>query len=69
MPTLNQIKQVVQVESDYIIKEIKASSSSAVSRLYAETICFFTTTIFELKVCILAYTSHDITIKSDSETL
>ena len=69
MPTLNQIKQVVQAESDYTIKELKASSSLVVSKLYAETAHFFTTTTPVLKACVLTYTSHEITIKSGSETL
>ena len=65
--TLNQIKQVIQAESDYIIKELKASSSSAVSRLYAEAACFSTNTTPVLKAHVSAHTSHEITIKSDSE--
>ena len=68
MLTLNQIKQVVQVKSDCIIKELKASSSLVISRLYVETICFFITTISVLKAHVLAYISYEITIKLDSET-
>ena len=67
MLTLNQIKQVIQVESDYTIKELKASSFLAVSRLYTEITHFFTTTTHVLKACVLVCVSHEITIKSDSE--
>ena len=52
-----------------MIKELKASSSLTVSKLYAETAHFFITTTSVLKVCVLAHVSHKITIKSDSETL
>ena len=51
-----------------MIKELKASSSSAVSRLYVEIICFFTTTTSVLEAHILACASQEITIKSGSET-
>ena len=68
-PTLNQIKQVVQVKSDCMIKELKAPSPLAVSRSYAETACFFTTTTPTLKAHVLACASCEITIKSGSETL
>ena len=66
--TLNQIKQVIQAESDYMFKELKASSPSAAPRLYTETVCFFTTTTPVLKACVSVCISCEITIKSDSET-
>ena len=69
VPTLNQIKQVVQVKSDCMIKELKASSSSAASRLYTEITCSSITTTLILKAHVLAHTSCEITIKSGSETL
>ena len=50
-----------------MIKELKASSSSAVSKLYAETVYFFITIISVLKAHVLACASYEITIKSDSE--
>ena len=68
MLTLNQIKQVIQAESDHTIKEFKASFSSVVSRLYAETAHFFITTTPVLKAHMLAHISCEITIKLDSET-
>ena len=68
VPTLNQIKQVVQAESNYMIKELKASSSSAVSRLYTEIICFFINTTLVLKAHVSACASYEITIKSGYET-
>ena len=67
MLTLNQIKQVVQAESDYIIKELKVSSSSAAPRLYTKTTHSSTNIISVLEACVLAHVSHEITIKSDSE--
>ena len=51
-----------------MIKELKAPSSLAASRLYAEAICFFITTTPVLKAHVLVYTSYEITIKSDSKT-
>ena len=66
--TLNQIKQVVQAESDYTIKELKASSSLAAPRLYTEVTHFFTTLTPVLKAHVSAHVSYEITIKSDSET-
>ena len=68
VPTLNQIKKVIQAESNCMIKELKASSSSAASRLYTETAHSFTNTTPMLKAHISAHTSCEITIKSDSET-
>ena len=68
MLTLNQIKQVVQAESDYIIKELKASSSSVASKLYAKATCFFITITPVLKTCVSVSVSHELTIKSGSET-
>ena len=68
MLTLNQIKQVVQAKSNYMIKELKASSPSAASTLYAEIICFFITTTSVLEAHVSACVSYKITIKSDSET-
>ena len=50
-----------------MIKELKAPSSSAVSKLYTETVCFFINTTLVLKAHVLACTSHEITIKLDSE--
>ena len=50
-----------------MIKELKAPSSSAASRLYTETVCFFTIITPVLEAHIPAHTSHEITIKSDSE--
>ena len=67
MLTLNQIKQVVQAESDYTIKELKASSSLAVSRLYTKFTHFFITTTLMLKAHVLVCASCEITIKSGSE--
>ena len=67
MLTLNQIKQVIQTESDCTIKELKISSSSAVSKLYAEITHFFITTISVLKACVLTCISYEIIIKSGSE--
>ena len=69
VPTLNQIKQVVQVKSDHMIKELKALSSLAVFRSYAETTHSFITTTPVLKAHILACAFCEITIKSGSETL
>ena len=69
MLTLNQNKQVIQVKSDCIIKELKASSPLAASRLYAETSHFFNNTTPVLEAHVSIYTSHEITIKSGSETL
>ena len=69
MPTLNQIRQVTQAESDHIIKELKAPSSLAASRLYAKTTHFFINTTPMLEACVLAHASCEITIKSGSETL
>ena len=68
MPTLNQIKQVIQAESDYIIKKLKASSSSAAPILYTEAAHFFINITPVLKACVSAHASHEITIKSDSKT-
>ena len=67
--TLNQIKQVVQAESNHIIKELKAPSSLAASRSYTETVCFIISTTSVLKAHVLVCASHEITIKSGSETL
>ena len=66
--TLNQIKQVVQAESNHIIKELKASSSLAAPRLYTEAAHSFTTTMLVLEAHVSAHASQEITIKSDSET-
>ena len=68
MPTLNQIKQVIQVKSDCIIKELKASSSSTILRLYVEITHFIIITLSVLEAQVLAYTSCEITIKLGSET-
>ena len=51
-----------------MIKELKASSPSAASRLYTEATCFFTTTTPMLKACVSACASYETTIKLDSET-
>ena len=67
MPTLNQIKQVVQAESVCTNKELKVSSSLVASRLYAETACFFITTTPILKAHVSAHTFYEITIESGSE--
>ena len=67
MSTLNQIKQVVQAESNHMIKELKASSSSAALRLYAEAAHSIIITPLVLKAQVLAYTFCEITIKSSSE--
>ena len=69
MLTLDSIKQVIQAESDCMIKELKASSSSEASRLYTEVTCSFTTITPRLKACVSAHVSYEITIKLDSETL
>ena len=69
MLTLNQIKQVIQVKSNYIIKKLKDSSSLATPRLYAEATYFFTTTTPVLEAHVLAHVSCEITIRSGSETL
>ena len=69
MLILNQIKQVIQAESDYMIKKLKASSPSAVSKLYAEVTHFFINITPVLEAYVLAHTSCEITIKSGSETL
>ena len=50
-----------------MIKELKASSSSAVSRLYTETTHFFITITLVLKAHVSAHVSCEITIKLDSE--
>ena len=50
-----------------MIKELKASSLSAVSKLYTETTHFFITIISVLKAHVLAHISYEITIKSDSK--
>ena len=50
-----------------MIKELKVSSSLAVSKLFAETTYFFTTTTLVLKAHILVCTFCEITIKSGSE--
>ena len=52
-----------------MIKELKASSPLAALRSYAEAVCSFTNTTPVFEACISAHTSHEITIKSDSETL
>ena len=67
MPTLNQIKQVVQAKFDYTNKELKASSPLAVSKSYTEATYFFTTTTPVLKACVSACASYEITIKSGSK--
>ena len=51
-----------------MIKKLKASSSSAVSRLYAEVTHFFTNITSVLKAHVSAHTSCEIIINSDSET-
>ena len=50
-----------------MIKELKASSSLAASRLYTEVTHSFTTTTPVLKAHVSAHASHEITIKSGSE--
>ena len=52
-----------------MIKELKASSSSVVSKLYAEVTYFFITTTLILKACVSVCVSYEITIKSGSEIL
>ena len=65
--TLNQIKQVVQVKSNYMIKELKAPSSLVAPRLYTKAAHFFITTTLMLEAHVSAHISCEITIKSGSE--
>ena len=67
MPTLNQIKQVIQAKFNHIIKELKASSSSVAPRLYTEAAHSFTNTTLMLEAHVSAHVFYKITIKSDSE--
>ena len=53
--------------SNYMIKELKASSPSAAPRLYAETTCSFNTTTPMLKAYVSANASCEIAIKSGSK--
>ena len=50
-----------------MIKELKVSSSLAVSRLYAVITHFFITTTLILETHVSAHISYEITIKSDNE--
>ena len=69
MLTLNQIKQVIQVKSDCIIKELKASSSLTALRLYTEITYFIIIISLIFEAQISAHVFCEITIKLDSETL
>ena len=51
-----------------MIKELKASSPPAASRLYTKTVCSFTTTTSILNAHISAHTFYEITIKSGNKT-